>query len=147
MDTSPPPTSPSKQLHQEAADKSSVCQYIATDISQSTFNYLSGFPNHWQSSTSPEKVSLFGFRRFRTSQLLNIRFLEDEISALDREIYQAGLQLPTQYVSKNHHEHVRRDPNAAGPNKVINETTIHRLRTLLKQYSKLNPSDIQLPLR
>jgi len=137
MDTSLPPTDPSKQLHQEVVDKDSICQYIDKDSSKNTFDYLSGFPDHWRSSTSLEKVPLFGFRRFRTSQLLNIRFLEDEISTLDREIYQAGLQLPIQYVSENH-EHARRDPNAAGPNKVINETTIHRLRTLLKQYSKLD---------
>lgn len=141
MDTFPATASLSEQQHQEAADESSAYQDIVTDCSQNSFNYILGFPDHWRSSTSLEEVSLFGFRRFRTSQLLNIRFLEDEISAIDREIYQAGLQLPPQYTSSSY-ENVRKDPNAAGPHEVITETTVHRLRTLLKQYSKLNLYDV-----
>lgn len=51
------------------------------------------FRMHWQSATADSNLTLHGFRRFKTMHLLNLRFLENEISQLDHQIYQAGLNL------------------------------------------------------
>jgi hypothetical protein len=49
---------------------------------------LSGqFRGHWQSSTTDSNLTLHVFRRFKTTHLLNLRFLEGEIADLDHVIY------------------------------------------------------------
>lgn len=54
---------------------------------------LDEFRVHWQSATANSNLTLHGFRRFKTMHLLNLRFLENEISQLGHQIYQAGLNL------------------------------------------------------
>ncbi|KAH6714369.1 hypothetical protein BKA61DRAFT_424009, partial [Leptodontidium sp. MPI-SDFR-AT-0119] len=51
------------------------------------------FRAHWQSSTADSNLTLHGFCRFKTTHLLNLRFLESEIAELDHIIFQAGLSL------------------------------------------------------
>ena len=51
------------------------------------------FRRFWCATTDDRRLTLFGFRRYRTAHLLNLRFLEDEIHKIDHDIFQAGLQL------------------------------------------------------
>ena len=45
------------------------------------------FRNTWHTVTDDNYFTLFGFRRFRTSHLLNLRLLENEIDGLGHQIY------------------------------------------------------------
>ncbi|KAH6986747.1 hypothetical protein EDB80DRAFT_590315, partial [Ilyonectria destructans] len=51
------------------------------------------FPRHWEIATADSNLTLHGFRRFKTTHLLNLRYLEAEIAAIDHLIYQLGLSL------------------------------------------------------
>ena len=53
----------------------------------------SKFCQFWPGNTNDNNLTLHGFRRYKTTHLLNLRFLEDEIAMLDHSIYQAGLSL------------------------------------------------------
>jgi hypothetical protein len=44
-------------------------------------------------STADNNLTLHGFRRFKTTHLLNLRYLEDEVAQMDHTLYQAGLSL------------------------------------------------------
>jgi hypothetical protein len=44
---------------------------------------LREFAKYWRTATDDHNETLHGFRRFKTTQLLNLRFLEDEIEELD----------------------------------------------------------------
>jgi hypothetical protein len=97
------------------------------------------FPKHWRSSTSDSSpLSLFGFRRFMTNQLLNVRFLEYEIAILESQIYQAGLkvEVPLETREKLGLSNITIDPNAPGFDKVVTSEMVYKLRRLLKEYSK-----------
>jgi hypothetical protein len=48
--------------------------------SEATFRKL------WKHSTEDNNLALYGFRRFKTSHLLNLRYLEEEISRLDYDM-------------------------------------------------------------
>jgi hypothetical protein len=41
----------------------------------------------WPRITSDDNLTLHGFRRFKTTHLLNLRFLEEEIAELDHVVY------------------------------------------------------------
>jgi hypothetical protein len=94
------------------------------------------FRKLWPNVTVDNYLTLFGFRRFRTAHLLNLRFLEDEISRIDRKIYQAGLQLdlPPANKDKLGLRHGKRDTNALEVEEVINQELVLKLRELIKQY-------------
>ena len=94
------------------------------------------FRKLWPNITVDNYLTLFGFRRFRTAHLLNLRFLEDEISKIDRKIYQAGLQLdlPQANMDKLGLRHGKRDTNAPEVEEVINQNLVLKLRELIKQY-------------
>ncbi|KAL3965724.1 hypothetical protein ACCO45_000032 [Purpureocillium lilacinum] len=51
------------------------------------------FRSHWQASTADSNLTLHGFRRFKTTHLLNLRYLEAEIAELDHLLYQVSLSL------------------------------------------------------
>ena len=97
---------------------------------------LSGqFRGHWQSSTADNNLTLHGFRRFKTTHLLNLRFLESEIADLDHGIYQVGLSLG---LSLSHEDRLglrqsKVDKNPPGL-ETINQALILKLRDLLRQY-------------
>jgi hypothetical protein len=44
-------------------------------------------------STADNNLTLHGFRRSKTTHLLNLRYLEDEVAQIDHTLYQAGLSL------------------------------------------------------
>ena len=97
------------------------------------------FRKLWLKVTDDNGLTLHGFRRFKTTHLLNLRFMEEEIDRLDHQIYQAGLKLgfkPTS-IDKLGLRHVKRDASALGAEQVITEDLVLRLRELLKQYGGL----------
>ncbi|KAF7876956.1 uncharacterized protein EAF02_008176 [Botrytis sinoallii] len=96
------------------------------------------FRTHWSTSTDDNELSLFSFRRFRTSHLINLRFLEDEIAKVDREIYQAGLQMgiDTQRKDLLGLRSARRDANVAPIEETITQENVRKLRRLLREYDE-----------
>jgi hypothetical protein len=94
------------------------------------------FRMHWQSATADSNLTLHGFRRFKTTHLLNLRFLESEIADLDHRIYQAGLSLNLS-LSLNDRlglKHSKRDENVPKIHESINKDLVVRLRDLLQKY-------------
>lgn len=108
----------------------------SSDDHQERPEMVAMFRKLWCTTTDDNRFTLFGFRRFRTAHLLNLRFLEDEIHKIDHEVYQAGLQLevPCTSADKLGLKHCRRDEGALGIEAVIKPELILCLRSLLKQY-------------
>lgn len=106
----------------------------ATD--QGLSRYVDLFPRVWRKSTMDNNLSLHGFRRFKTSHLLNIRFLEEEIAEIDHEIYQAGLSLELEPTPADRLglKTSKRDANVPKIEDTINSSLILRLRSVLKDY-------------
>ena len=97
----------------------------------------------WRKATDDNRLTLYGFRRFRTTHLLNLRFLEEEIDVLDHRIFQAGLRLGYgdgggggTCPDKLGLRHGRIDPSAAalGQGEVMSRELVLRMRELIKQY-------------
>lgn len=96
------------------------------------------FRELWRKATDDNPLTLFGFRRFQTSHLLNLRYLEEEIEKLDHEVYQAGIKLghtPTS-IDKLGLRHAKRDANALTVADVMTRENVLRLRELLKEYGR-----------
>lgn len=94
------------------------------------------FEKRWASSTEDNNITLYGFKRYKTAHLLNLRFLEEEIGRLDHQIYQAGLKLgidPTP-ADRIGLKHCIKDEHALRADQLISEELIHKLRELLRQY-------------
>ena len=94
------------------------------------------FRRHWQMSTDDNNLTLHGFRRFKTSHLVNLRFLEEEIAQVDHIIYQAGLSLepnhsPTDRLGLRH---TKRDANTLPASSTITREFVLNLRDLMRQY-------------
>lgn len=99
-------------------------------------SHSKGSQKNWQAASADSDLALYGFRRFQTSHLLNLRFLEDEIAEIDDTIYQAGLTLgvdhaPANKLGLNYCKRGANVPAARG--KTITEDLVLRLRNL-KQY-------------
>jgi hypothetical protein len=96
------------------------------------------FQTVWQKSTEGNNLSLYGFRRFKTTHLLNLRFLEEEIANLDHKIYQAGLKLNIEPSSDDRLglRHCRRDQDSPPLMEVVTPELILNLRHLIKEYGK-----------
>ncbi|KAI1777169.1 hypothetical protein F4818DRAFT_457099 [Hypoxylon cercidicola] len=96
------------------------------------------FSTHWQSSTADNNLTLHGFRRFKTTHLLNLRFLEAEIAELDHAIYQAGLSLEIQPSAADRLalKHSKRDENVPKVEETITDELMLRLRDLLQKYDE-----------
>ena len=96
------------------------------------------FRKLWGSVTDDNPLTLFGFRRFRTTHLLNLRLLEEEIDQLDHKIFQAGLNLgmePTN-MDKLGLKDSKRDKSAPSPEEALDPDLVSKLRQLLKDYGK-----------
>ena len=94
------------------------------------------FRKLWCHATDDNYFTLYGFRRFRTAHLLNLRFLEDEIDKTDHKIFQAGMKLGYLPGIKDNLglRHGKKDLDAQGADDVINQELVLKLRDLLKQY-------------
>ncbi|KAI9148796.1 hypothetical protein HJFPF1_10838 [Paramyrothecium foliicola] len=96
------------------------------------------FRELWPRVTADSNVTLHGFRRFKTTHLLNLRFLEQEIAELDHTIYQAGLGLGHEPSSWDRLglKHCKLDDSPPPAEKVITRELVLKLRTLLQQYDE-----------
>lgn len=97
------------------------------------------FRKVWPTITDPNPLTLFGFRRFRTSHLLNLRALEHDILQIDHQIFQAGLSLGAAHGDRDRLAlaYAARDFNTVGNQiHMIDDELIHRLRDLLQQYGR-----------
>ena len=94
------------------------------------------FRKLWCNATDDNYFTLYGFRRFRTAHLLNLRFLEDEIDKIDHKIFQAGMKLGYSPGIKDKLglRHGKKDLDAQGADDVVNQELVLKLRDLLKQY-------------
>lgn len=98
------------------------------------------FPKIWSHSTEDRNLTLYGFRRFKTTHLVNLRFLEEEISELDHKIYQAGLSIDDG-TSKGKPDRLglrysHRDPIVPALQDIITDSLVLRLRSILKDYGQ-----------
>jgi len=99
------------------------------------------FSKVWREITSDNHLTLFGFRRYRTTHLLNLRFLEAEIDKIDHDLYQAGLQL-NQPLSRDHTidrlglKQAKKDSKPTKVEEMVNEALVMRLRRLIKEYGE-----------
>ncbi|KAL9028633.1 MAG: hypothetical protein Q9180_007135, partial [Flavoplaca navasiana] len=98
---------------------------------------MSTFRKAWYDATDDNYLTLFGFRRFRTAHLLNLRFLEQDIDKIDHQLYQAGLDFDNSHniIHRLALKQAKRDGSLKGNMEgITNEKFIKRLRCLLKQY-------------
>jgi hypothetical protein len=110
-----------------------TCQITLVEDVGETDGVQDMFRKVWPAVTDPNPLVLFGFRRFRTSHLLNLRALEHEILEIDHQVFQAGLQLakpPGR--DRLALDHAERDTLAS----VLDKEKLGRLRSLLLQYGK-----------
>ncbi|KAL7940285.1 hypothetical protein V8C42DRAFT_258211 [Trichoderma barbatum] len=96
------------------------------------------FSNHWQASTADSNLTLHGFRRFKTTHLLNLRYLEAEIAEIDHLIYQLGLGLNVEPSSTDRLglKHCKRDEIIPSIDQALSKELIQRLRQSLKEYDE-----------
>lgn len=103
------------------------------DLSRSSI-----FHKVWSRSTEDKNISLYGFRRYKTSHLVNLRFLEEEISELDHKIYQAGLNLDNDTRNRNSDRlglrYSHRDCSVPALQDTITDSMVLKMRNLLKEY-------------
>jgi hypothetical protein len=94
------------------------------------------FRSCWSNSTADNNLTLRGFRRFKITHLLSLRFLEVEIAKMDHTIYQAGLGLDLSPSSADRLglKHSKRDSKAPDINDTITPGFILKLRDLISQY-------------
>ncbi|KAL9034002.1 MAG: hypothetical protein Q9214_007245 [Letrouitia sp. 1 TL-2023] len=94
------------------------------------------FRKLWHKVTDDNYFALFGFRRFRTAHLLNLRLLENEIDGLDRKMYQAGIKLGAIPTSGKRLglAKARKDADAPNADEVMKEESVLKMRRLLEEY-------------
>lgn len=96
------------------------------------------FRKAWIASTADNNLTLHGFRRFKTTHLLNLRFLENEIAEMDHVLYQAGLSLDVSPSSTDRLglKHSKRDSDIPKISETITDQFKLDLRNLIKQYGR-----------
>jgi len=102
-------------------------------------NLVRDFVKLWRVSTADNNITLYGFRRFKTAHLVNLRFLEAEIAELDHKIYQAGLSLdsPLSPTDRLGLKNSKRDEVVPPNEDTITRELVLRLRDLMRDYGKL----------
>jgi hypothetical protein len=109
---------------------------IIEPASPSPEDTIKKFRRCWINSTADNNLTLHGFRRFKTTHLLNLRFLEHELAEMDHTIYQAGLSLDIDPSSTDRLgiKHAKRDANVPNIDDIITQKFILKLRDLVRQY-------------
>ena len=94
------------------------------------------FAKLWSRVIDDNSLAAHGFRRFKTTHLLNLRFLEEEIDSIDHQIYQAGSKVGYKPGRRDRLglKHMKIDVDARGAENAITRDLILKLRQLLKQY-------------
>lgn len=135
-----PPQDVESKIHREQSSNQQAQLKTPPDDHHEQSEMARTFRRFWCATTGDGRLALFGFRRFRTAHLLNLRFLEDEIHKIDHEIFQAGLHLdvPCTAADRLGLKHGRRDERTLGTEALIKPELILRLRDLLKQYGSCN---------
>ena len=111
---------------------------VQQDLGQGSKNLETAclFRKLWSNITDDNALTLYGFRRFRTTHLLNLRLLEIEIDEIDHKVFQAGLALglPPTSIDKLGLKHSKRDAHAPSPEDALDLEAVSKLRGLLKEY-------------
>ena len=85
-------------MTQERDDGDSVPSVLPSAVGQSTEDkedaktdllntHSHQFNKIWREVTSDHHLTLYGFRRYRTTHLLNLRFSEADIDRIDHDLY------------------------------------------------------------
>jgi hypothetical protein len=108
-----------------------------TPTSTDTKHATGTFRKCWIASTADNNLTLHGFRRFKTTHLVNLRLLESEITEMDHRIYQAGISLGVSPSSTDRLglKHSKKDASVPNVEDTITPEFIAKLRELMKQYS------------
>ena len=116
-----------------SSNQKDLIQPNSRDLSRSSI-----FPKVWSQSTNDKNLTLYGFRRFKTSHLVNLRYLEEEISECDRRIYQAGLRLDIDKERRKADrlglQYSHRDSDVPDLQDTITDSMVLKMRSLLKEY-------------
>ena len=100
--------------------------------------HTTAFTSARRNATSDNRLTLFGFRRFRTSHLLNLRLLESEIETLDHAVFQNGLELEhLPVLNRLGLKHAKKEVASAVRNFDGDRHLVPRLRALIKEYGAL----------
>jgi len=96
----------------------------------------SRFSQSWPIATADSNVTLHGFQRFKTTHLINLRLMEQEIAEMDRKLYQAGLSWGHDISSADRLGlgAARRDSDTTNANETITTEFVEKLRRLISQY-------------
>ncbi|CAI6271096.1 unnamed protein product [Periconia digitata] len=96
------------------------------------------FRKCWIASTADSNLTLHGFRRFKTTHLVNLRLFENEIAEMDHAVYQAGISLDVSPSSTDRLglKHSAKDANIPSIEDTITPEFVAKLRELLKQYDE-----------
>ncbi|KAH8744388.1 hypothetical protein F5883DRAFT_364631, partial [Diaporthe sp. PMI_573] len=91
---------------------------------------------NWQLASADSNLTLYGFRCFKTTYLLNLCFLKNKIAELDYIIYQASLTLRLDYVPANKLglKYYKKDLNISSISTIITEDLVLKLYNLFRQY-------------
>lgn len=94
------------------------------------------FRQFWPRVTNDSNLTLHGFRRYKTTHLLNLRILEDEIAELDHAIYQAGLSLGHEPSARDRLalKKSKTDTDVPDVEDTITRQLVLKLRLLVQQY-------------
>jgi hypothetical protein len=101
---------------------------------------LERFRRFWPTATDDNRLTLFGFRRFRTVHLLNLRFLEDELTDINRKLCIAAevLDIPLPPKNKLGLRHgTPRDPSEW--NAALDREFFGNMRRVVKEYGAWQP--------
>lgn len=132
--------------HHTGSDQPDEKQEHPEEEEEVNYCYNEIFTKVWREITSDNHLTLFGFQRYRTAHLLNLRFIEAEIGKIDHELYQAGLQLHPP-LDREHTldrlglKQAKRDNVPNKVEEVVDKKTIMRLRRLVKEYGECTPAD------
>ncbi|KAF1953269.1 hypothetical protein CC80DRAFT_494880 [Byssothecium circinans] len=96
------------------------------------------FRKCWIASTADSNLTLHGFRRFKTTHLVNLRWLESEIAEMDHAIYQGGISLGVSPSSTDRLglKHSKKDASVPNVEDTITPEFSAKLRELVKQYDE-----------
>jgi hypothetical protein len=123
--------------NQQSVYKDSLPSYSDSSSSNSLCSTVAFLLSLAWLLTADNNLTLYGFCRFKTTQLLNLWFLENEIADKDHTTYQAGLSLglspsPGDRLGLQHN---KRDADIRKVNDVITGEFTSKLRDLIKEYS------------
>ncbi|CAN8099915.1 unnamed protein product [Discula destructiva] len=123
------------------ATHASTCGPIRVVTAEKTYDNANPAPvfnRIWSIATEDENLTMYAFKRFKTSHLVNLRYLEHELDKLDRDVYQAGLSLGHD-VSKTGRlllGHAQKDKVIKTVQDVAQKENIIRLRKLISENDK-----------